>query len=143
MSSLSDRAARRAATPANTDTQASPAEASVGVQPRTLSVSEAEATYETARAAWLDALRSSASGSNRALAQLALAQEAYEAAGAALELARAQELLEQQRLEAVRQRREEINRRAQAIAGQAAAWDRVHEEGPRRRGLLGRLFKRD
>jgi hypothetical protein len=142
MSRLSDRTARRTAAMTGADSTASPTEESVGIQPRSLSVADADAAYATARAAWLEALRNSASGSNRALARLAVAQEAYEAAGRAVELARAEELLEQRRLEAVRQRREELNRRADAIAGQAVAWNRVHEEPPRRRGLLSRLFRR-
>ena len=142
MSRLSDRTARRTAAAAGTGRDAPSTEESIGIQPRSLSVADAEAAYTTARADWLDALRSSASGSNRALARLAVAQDAYEAAGKAVELARAQELLEQQRLEAVRKRREELQRRADAIAGQAVAWNHVHEEPPRRRGLLGRLFRR-
>ena len=142
MSRLSDRTSRRTAAATGAGREAPPAEESVGIQPRGLSVADAQAAYATARAAWLDALRSSASASNRALARLAVAQDAYEAAGKAVELAKAEELLERERLAAVRRRREELNRRAEAIAGQAAAWDRVHEEQPRRRGLLDRLFKR-
>jgi hypothetical protein len=142
MSRLSDRTARRADSAGRADLDTPASEESVGIQPRSLSVEDAEAAYTAARATWLDALRSSASGGNRALARLAVAQEAYEAAERAVELAKAQELLEQQRLEAVRRRREELNRRAEAIAGQAVAWNHVHREQPRRRGLLGRLFGR-
>lgn len=142
MSRLSDRTARRAAETAGAERDAPAVEAPIGIQPRSLTVPEAEAAYAAARTAWLDALRTSSSGGNRALARLAVAQEAYEAAGKGVELAKAQELLEQQRLEAVRRRREELNRRAEAIAGQGVAWNRVHEEHPRRPGLLGRLFGR-
>jgi hypothetical protein len=147
MSRLSDRTTRRAAAEAAANveraaTDGPPVGEAVGIQPRSLSVAEAEEAYTAARAAWLEALRHSASGNNRALAKLAIAQEAYEAATKAVEVAKAEELLEQQRLEALRRRREELNRRAEAIAGQAAAWDRVHEEHPRPRGFLGRIFGR-
>ena len=142
MSRLSDRVTRRATTVPKPDLDATGAEDSVGIQPRSLSVADAESAHDAARAAWLNALRESGSGSNRALARLAVAQEAYEAARTAVALARTEAALEQQRLEAVRRRREEINRRAEAIAGQGVAWSHVHEEHPPRRGLLGRLFGR-
>ncbi|MEO8246382.1 MAG: hypothetical protein ABI622_04600 [Chloroflexota bacterium] len=142
MSRLSDRTARRAEALIGTDVEPTAADASVGIQPRALSVGDADATYEAAHSAWLDALRSSASGSTRALARLAVAQQAYEAASEAVELARAEALLEHQRLEAVRRRRAELNRRAEAIAGQGVAWNRVHAEQPQRRGLLSRIFGR-
>lgn len=117
----------------------------VGIQPRGVPLAEVQATYDTARAEWLDALRESRQGGNRPLARLALAQKTYEDAAAALERARADDELERQRLEMVRRRREETQRRVEAIANQSAAWDRVHDEAQQAReraGFLGRIFGR-
>ncbi len=118
----------------------------VGVQPRAVPLADVQGAYEVARAEWLDALRASRDGGNRSLARLALAQQTYEAASVALERARGDDELERQRLEVLRRRRDETQRRAEAIANQSAAWDRVRgaEHGhPRRRaGLLGWLFGR-
>lgn len=137
MSRLTDRMARQAEASSPADTPIDAEKATVGIQPRGIGVEEAEAAYQAARGAWLDALRGSGAGGNRVLAKLALAQEKYEKAGADLELARAEDALHRQRLEALRRSQEEIRRRAQAIAGQSAAWDRVHEERPAARGLGG------
>lgn len=147
MSNLSDRLAQptevtRRSQPAPTDVGRAAPEGDIGVQPRGLALPDAQAAYDTARAAWLEALRGSKEGSNRALARLAVAQKAYEEAGAALELSRAEDALAQQRLEALRRRREEVQRRAAAIASQATAWNKVHETPPAKKGLLGRLFGR-
>lgn len=145
MSRLSERLGRR--TERDDTVRDDPAERStVGLQPRAIPLAVAQAIYDTARAEWLDALRTSRDGRNRTLARLALAQKAYEEAGVALERARADDALERQRLEAVRRRREAIQRRVEAITNQAAAWDRVHDEAHEHarhdRGILGRLFGR-
>ena len=147
MSKLSDRLARPtevtpAGPPSRTDEVRAAPEAEIGVQPRGVPLPDAQAAYDAARASWLEALRQSKDGKNRTLARLAVAQKAYEDAGAALELARAEDALAQQRLEALRRRREEVQRRAAAIASQATAWGKVHETPPAPKGLLGRLFRR-
>lgn len=116
---------------------------SVGIQPRPISLEEAEAAHTSARQEWLDALRASRSGSHQALARLAIAQQAYEASEVAVELARAERELAMQRLDVLRQRQADVSRRAEAIAGQADAWNRVHKQPPApRRGIVGRLFGR-
>jgi hypothetical protein len=147
MSKLSDRLARPtevtpAMKPPRTDELRAAPEAEVGVQPRGLPLPEAQAAYDAARTTWLDALRQSKDGKNRTLARLAVAQKAYEEADAALELSRAEDALAQQRLEALRRRREEVQRRAAAIASQATEWNKVHETPPAKKGLFGRILRR-
>lgn len=143
MSKLTERHARQREL-ATTDPAAGVAneQVTIGIQPRDPGVVAAEAHHATTRLAWLDALRASRSGTNADLARLALTQKAYEEATAALERTNAEDALRQQRLEAVRRRRAETNARAEAIANQAAAWTRVREEKPRRRGVLDRILRR-
>lgn len=142
MSRLTERLARQPRLATTEPTAAASDPVTVGVQPRNPGLGAAESNYDACRQAWLDALRASRSGRNADLARLAVAQTAYEEAQAELDRARAEDALQLQRLEAVRRRRDEVNRRAEAIANQAAAWNRVHESRPERRGLLSRLFRR-
>ncbi|HET9879552.1 MAG TPA: hypothetical protein VFQ81_09635 [Candidatus Limnocylindria bacterium] len=143
MSRLTERLARQPQLTTSNEPAAAPDErAPVGIQPRGPDLAAAETQYAACRTAWLEALRASRSGSNAALARLALAQTAYEASTAALEQARIEDAAQQERLAAFRERREEARRRAEAIAEQTVAWSRVRETKPAPTGLLGRLFRR-
>lgn len=97
---------------------------------------EAEARYVSARDAWADAMRASASGKASDLAALAIAQEEYEAA-----------MVERDRWQtnqrvAIPVEAAEGRSSIHAVVGQELAWRRVHEQEPGRPGLFGRIVRR-
>lgn len=96
---------------------------------------EAEGQYATARDAWTAAMRRANSGRPADLASLAIAQEAYEAAAAEVQLWRSGARIALP-VQADR------NSGIETAVGQELAWRRVlhHEDKPK--GLLARLFGR-
>ena len=101
-----------------------------------LSLEEAEASYVTARDAWVEAMHRCKSGRAADLASLAIAQDAYELATAEVERWRSGERV------AIAIEPEARRAGLEAAIGQEMAWRRVHEVKPKEPGLIARVFRR-
>ena len=97
---------------------------------------EAEAQYVEARDAWTAAMRRANSGRTAHLASLAIAQQAFEAASAELELWRTGARV------AIPIKPEASHTVLEAAVGQELEWRRVLHPPEKAPGLLGRLRKR-
>ena len=102
----------------------------------TQSREEAEARYVEARDAWTAAMRRANSGKTAHLASLAIAQEAFEAASAELELWRTGARV------AIPIRPEASRAFLEAAVGQELAWRQVLHPPEKKPGLFGRLRNR-
>lgn len=97
---------------------------------------EAEAQYVVARDEWTAAMRRANSGRAAHLASLAIAQEAFEAASAELELWRTGARI------AIPIKPEASHSVLEAAVGQELAWRRVLHPPEKKPGLFGRLRRR-
>jgi hypothetical protein len=97
---------------------------------------EAEAQYVAAREAWTGAMRRASSGRSADLASLAIAQEAYEAALAEVELWRSG-----QRIPIPVQAERTVD--IEVAVGQELEWRRLQAPDEPRPGFLAKLFRRN
>ena len=123
-----------ALTPARRRVSAPPAPEPAPSAPR--SREEAEAQYVEARDGWTAAMRRANSGRAADLASLAIAQEAFEAASAELELWRTGARV------AIPIQPDATHTVLEAAVGQELAWRRVLHPPEKKRGLFGRLRNR-
>jgi hypothetical protein len=127
-------------------TQPVPAAAQPPSPSQAPSVAELAAAYATAEERWRRALKAANSGRPVDLAELALAQEAYVAAGTALRRAQREESEQSRRMAEMRARRMEAESRLAVIVAQEQAWREVaHSDGSSGSffGRLGRIFRRN
>jgi len=120
--------------PARRRTSAPPAPEQAPTAPT--SREEAEAQYVEARDAWTAAMRRANSGKTAHLASLAIAQEAFEAASAELELWRTGARV------AIPIQPDTTHTVLEAAVGQELAWRRVLHAPEKKPGLFGRLRNR-
>lgn len=99
-----------------------------------LSLEEAEASYVTARDAWIEAMRRCRSGRAADLASLAIAQDAYELATAEVARWRSGEV-------AIAIEPETRRAGLEAAIGQEMAWRRVHEVKLKEPGPIARAWR--
>jgi hypothetical protein len=97
---------------------------------------EADARYVAARDAWTAAMHRASSGRPADLASLAIAQQAYEEATAD------RDRWASGTPAAIPSEPEAGRSSIDVIIGQELAWRRVHESGPRKPSVLGRLARR-